>query len=201
MSDSIVTNLKATAEKVIFKYYTNDGLGRGELQGDMSYCKNLLQLDPAIGERIQGHGIDKELPEEQIASLVNLLTNGPKDGKDFHTAPLELPPGNGEGVGSGLGTKDGTAYKGGSFIVISEVGKDIKTAGDIKAVLVNPVLHELIPDLQKQFPGMKFVPYNQINDYLHELGHITSENRAVYNAIITKEINKTLGFNPLKTLK
>ncbi len=101
-----------------------------------------------IGKHFDAHGIAKL---GQFSNLINLLENGIDQSKVFYTAPFEIPKEDGGGVGAGLGTSDGTAYKDGIAVVTSGFKKELKKDG-IKYVFLNDVYKNIQKPLAAAFP-------------------------------------------------
>ena len=116
-----------------------------------------------IGSKFDAHGLAKMGVTDQLKQLNNILTNGIDNTRTFCTAPLVAP----QGVGSGLGTS-GSAYRDGSFILISDKGKNLVDDG-IKHVIVNDAYYNIVSDLQRKFPDVNFVRADEAVEYFSKL--------------------------------
>lgn len=115
------------------------------------------QIDPAVGERFDAHGIRKGSEEAQLRSLLNFLDNGIDPARDFHSAPLELAP---EKRQPGMGSAGGTVDKESSnFIIMGDVDTPL-TAG-IRHVIVMPPFHAHIEKLRSTYPNVTFIASNE----------------------------------------
>lgn len=172
---AIVDDVSGALQAAIKKHYS-DWRWKEELPADLEICGTLLKPAPEAS-RIDAHGVTKVSIFHNISQLVDLLVDGIDRKRSFSTAPLASSP----DLGSAMGTASGGAYTHGLFIVISDAGKslsgDPKQGHGIKAVLVNPAVHELVPVLQKHFPSMPFVTFDKANDYLFSVGMIDSNTR------------------------
>lgn len=101
-----------------------------------------------IGKHFDAHGIAKL---DQFSNIINLLENGIDQSKVFYTAPFEISKEDSGGVGAGLGTSGGTAYKDGIAVVTSGFKKELKKDG-IKHVFLNDVYKNLQKPLAAAFP-------------------------------------------------
>jgi len=106
------------------------------------------RVDGKIGLRYDAHGIAKT---DQVNCLFTLLEKGIEPGKDFHTAPFEVPDDMRAALGAAFGTAGGTAYKDGIAVVVSGYGGKLNEDG-IKHVFVNDVYADIREPLQKLFP-------------------------------------------------
>lgn len=119
---------------------------------------------------VDAHGIAKG---NHLAYLFDLLDNGVDTSRPFHSAPLfkQVDPTFGSGLGPGLGTADGKAYRDGPFIIAAKPGKTLKEDG-IGTVLINDLdgggggLPVLIQEkLRKMYPNVDFIRYSAAPDY------------------------------------
>lgn len=125
-------------------------------------------VDWEIGQRFDAHGLAKMGLSTQLDQLLELLGKGIDPSREFHTAPLEVDPKNTKGAGAGLGTGGGSAYKNGSFIVLSEIDSSLKKGG-IKYVAVNDAYYDAVPRLQEVFPNVEFIRADQLPQRLREI--------------------------------
>ena len=95
-------------------------------------------IDPELGDQFDAHGLSAQ-------DLQSLLENGIDENRPFHTAKISDPA-------DGLGLRDHQP-----FVVVGHPGKGLKEGG-IRAVVVDPLHTPSIPDLQKAFPGVQFIP-------------------------------------------
>ncbi|MCB1784562.1 MAG: hypothetical protein KDI13_11295 [Alphaproteobacteria bacterium] len=153
---------------------------RALLAEDMHVFGTTILLPEHIGSTIDAHGIAKGTLQQQIDTLEHILQNGVDTQRDFHTAPLAVNNADKAGIGAGIGTGGGEAFRNGAFILISKPGQRLKTDG-IDAVLVNPAIEELIPDLKAAYPDTNFVAYDKLNDHLLAQGTITKEEHQTYS--------------------
>ena len=123
------------------------------------------RLSGNVGLQYDAHGIAKIGITHQLIDLNKILTNGIDKTRPFCTAPLACNP----GLGAGLGTAGGHAYRDGSFIVVSGKGKNILNHG-IEHVIVNDAYYRIIDDLALKFPNVKFVRADQATEYFTKLG-------------------------------
>lgn len=121
-------------------------------------------LPESIGSKFDAHGITKNPIEDHLSQLNNLLTKGIDKSRNFHSAPLVGNP----GLGPGLGTAGGSAYRDGSFIIVSDKSKTLLDDG-IKHVIVNDVYYDIIKDLQAKFLNVNFVRADQAVEYFSKL--------------------------------
>ena len=128
----------------------------------------LNSLSGKIGQKFDAHGMAKGNLSEQLSELNSLLSNGIDKTKNFFTAPLAIPKDLIQGVGAGLGTSGGCAYRNGSFILVGEKSKLIEDSG-IKHVIVNDAYYKIIDDLQRKFPEVNFVRADKATDYFSRL--------------------------------
>lgn len=147
------------------KAFNNNGKTPSPLENNIDAMVYLNNLPESIGSKFDAHGIDKISVTDHLKQLNRLLTNGIDSKKAFHTAPLVAPiP---KGVGAGLGTS-GSAYRGGSFILVSDKGQLIEQSG-IKHVIVNDAYYNIISDLQRKFPDVNFVRADDAVNYFSKL--------------------------------
>jgi len=125
-------------------------------------------IDWQIGSRFDAHGIRKVSVTGQLDSLLNLLENGVNSSRRFDTAPLEVDPDLRAGLGAGLGTGGGAAYKDGSFVVLGPVDSSIAEGG-IKYVIVNDVYYGAVARLKTAFPEVEFLRADEANQRLTEI--------------------------------
>lgn len=132
------------------------------------------QLEQSIHmPQIQGHGIAKaSTPQEALGQLRYLLDNGPSTAKTFFTGPLSTTKG-----AVGIGTASGMPYTNGLFIVAGKPGQAIKSANDIKTVLINdgfgqPETLNLAKRLQqflnKTYPDKDAILYSEATKYFNK---------------------------------
>ena len=127
----------------------------------------LNDLKPEIGAKFDAHGLAKIGVADQLAQLNNLLTKGIDKNRQFFTAPLAVAD-DAAGIGVGLGTAGGHAYRDGSFIVIA--AKDKKLAQDgISYVIVNDAYYNIIDDLAKRFPNQKFIRADKAAEFFNAM--------------------------------
>ena len=101
---------------------------------------------------------------DQLRQLNGLLTKGIDKSRNFYTAPLAGKA----GVGAGLGTGGGHAYRDGSFIITA--GKDKSLISDgIENVIVNDAYYPIINDLRLKFPKINFVKAEDAVQYFTNL--------------------------------
>lgn len=124
-------------------------------------------IDWQIGEQFDAHGIAKDSVPRQFDQLIFLLDNGIDSSRNFHTAPLEKSPDK-AGMGAGIGTAGGTAYKDGCFILLGDPGKQISESG-IKNVLVNDTYYDAIDRLSQAYPDINFIRADQANQELKKI--------------------------------
>ena len=122
----------------------------------------LNDLDIEIASQFDAHGIAKVSVTDQLKQLNSILINGIDSSRDLYTAPLAAP----KGVGAGLGTGGGHAYRDGSFIIVSGKGKTLATGG-IETVIVNDAYYSIIEDLRQKFPNIKFVKAEDAADFFN----------------------------------
>lgn len=130
------------------------------------------RVDWKIGQRFDAHGLAKIGVANQLQQLLNLLENGINPNKPFYTAPLETNPDSKDGLGAGMGTGGGTAYKDGSFIVLGEIDEKIEQSG-IKYVAVNDAYYDSMERLQEAYPEVNFIKADELNNVLKKIADIT----------------------------
>lgn len=128
---------------------------------------DLLDLDTNIASKIDAHGIAKTSLKEQLASLDNLLKNGIDKNRHFYSAPLALSK-DAASAGCALGTGGGCAYRDGAFIITSGLNKSL-TKDSIENVIVNHCFYNIVDDLQKAYPNVKFIKSSDAADYFNNL--------------------------------
>lgn len=116
-----------------------------------------------IASQFDAHGIAKGLVTDHLVSLNKILSEGIDKSRNFHTAPLLAKT---QGVGAGLGTS-GSAYKDGSFILVS--GKSKRLEDGIETVIVNDAYYKIIDDLRQRFNGINFVKAEDVAEYFTKL--------------------------------
>ena len=127
----------------------------------------LNNLNPQVASRFDAHGLAKIGVADQLAQLNNLLTKGIDKNRQFFTAPLAVAD-DAAGIGAGLGTAGGHAYRDGSFIVVA--AKDKKLAQDgISYVIVNDAYYNIIDDLAKRFPDRQFIRADKAADFFNAM--------------------------------
>ncbi|GEM_PF-3953336 len=128
----------------------------------------ITQIDPALGERFDAHGITKTSIPQQLDHLFNLLDNGIDTTRAFHTAPLEVPPELRAGLGAGFGTAGGSATKDGSFVVMGAIDRPLTESG-IRYVIVNDAYYAALHYLQKKYPKVQFIRADEVNERLQQI--------------------------------
>ena len=103
-------------------------------------------------------------PNSALRAVFKLFAEGIDTNRDFHTAPYRFPEGTSTetraGVGAGLGTGGGEAFKDGPVTLVGKHGQQINSVGDIGFVIVNDgafkdpdaavsILRERLPDTVK----------------------------------------------------
>lgn len=128
-------------------------VGKGNSKEDAS--GNVItweSIDGSIGQHFNAHGIAKT---EQLQSLLSLLENGIDTTRAFYSAPFEIPKEDKAGIGAGMGTGGGTAYKEGIAVVTSGYDKTLVDNG-IKHVFLNDVYEDLRAPLAALYPQYQF---------------------------------------------
>ena len=127
----------------------------------------LNDLNPQIASRFDAHGLAKIGVSDQLSQLNNLLSKGIDKNRQFFTAPLAVAD-DAAGIGAGLGTAGGHAYRDGSFIVAA--AKDKKLAQDgIRYVIVNDAYYNIIDDLAKRFPNQQFIRADKAAEFFNAM--------------------------------
>ena len=127
----------------------------------------LNEVSPEIGTRFDAHGLSKISVKDQLWQLNDLLTKGIDKSRKFYTAPLAGKA----GIGAGLGTGGGHAYRDGSFIITA--GKDKSLISDgIENVIVNDAYYPIINELRQKFPKINFVKAGDAVQYFTNLARI-----------------------------
>ena len=103
-----------------------------------------------VGRHFDAHGIAKS---DQLAKLLYILENGIDFSRPFHTAPFEVPDEIKSGLGAGLGTSGGTAFKDGIAVLTGGYKQSLKDG--IKHVFLNDVYADLKQPLSELFPQYK----------------------------------------------
>lgn len=123
--------------------------------------------DPMQG----GYGVNlknREIPDDvasqfdshgtaTLGTLTKLLNGGVQSDQEFYSSPLN---GAGEDGGYGLAVRDSSP-----FVVLGHPGQSIKDGG-IAAVAVDDLHAPSIPELQKAFPSVKFMPAAELRTIL-----------------------------------
>lgn len=176
-SESLKTGLKGFVSK---KPGANIGIAENEMQSLYLKAFNgikvpmnandeaflyLNRLDKEIASQFDAHGLAKINVPDQLKQLNNLLTKGIDKSRNFYTAPLATKT---TGVGAGLGTGGGHAYRDGSFIIVSGKNKTIAKDG-IDYVIVNDAYYNIIDDLAKKFPQQKFVRADEATGFFNKM--------------------------------
>lgn len=127
---------------------------------------NRSKISPEIGKRFDAHGISKEGILSQLKSLVQLLSEGIDNTREFHTAALRLTDEEEMGMASAVGAAG--PYENGGFIIIGQPDNTIREKG-VCAVLVEEHFYPAIPVLQEKFPNVIFIRAHQIVEELQKL--------------------------------
>lgn len=125
----------------------------------------LNRLSRESGSQFDAHGLAKDTVTGQLKQLNNLLSTGIDKSRKFYTAPLVA---KNSGVGAGLGTSGGHAYRDGSFIIVSGRNKTLLDNG-IEHVIVNDAYYNIVDDLVKKFPNTKFVKADVAAEYFENI--------------------------------
>lgn len=128
----------------------------------------LNRLSRETGSQFDAHGIAKLSVGEQLKQLNELLSKGIDKNRAFYTAPLEAKT---AGLGAGLGTAGGHAYRDGSFIVVSGKNKTLTEHG-IEHVIVNDAYYNIVDDLARKFPDVNFVKADIAAEYFENLAKL-----------------------------
>ena len=123
-------------------------------------------LNPEKACHFDAHGLAKGGVSNQLEQLNNLLSKGINKNKEFYTAPLAVK--DSAGIGAGLGTAGGHAYRDGSFILVSGKNKSLKADG-IEYVIVNDAYYKIFDDLAKKFPNQKFIRADEAVNFFNSL--------------------------------
>jgi len=116
-----------------------------------------------VGNNFQAHGMTKQVgPNTALKAVIKMFSDGiDTTNKDFFTAPYRLPEGTTSteraGLGAGLGTGGGEAWKEGPITIVGKYGADINSINDVGFVVVNDgaftnpdaavaILRERLPD-------------------------------------------------------
>jgi hypothetical protein len=128
----------------------NDPMGR-----DSTIDFDAIPAD--VGEKFDAHGLQGE------ASLTSLLNDGIDPNRSFYSDTVA-------GGRSDRRSNTGMDLRGSSpFVVIGKPGVSLRKGG-IAAVIVNGHHTPQIPDLEKAFPGVKFIPGNRAATELAKMG-------------------------------
>jgi hypothetical protein len=113
----------------------------------VNLSENARDLDPRVARQFDAHGT------ATLQTLTDLLNKGIDPNRSFFTEKL---------AGGIKGNNEfGSLLRDNShFVVLSHPGKTLASGG-IAGVLVDPLHSPSIPDLQKAFPHVKFVPAKQ----------------------------------------
>jgi hypothetical protein len=141
-----------------YKNRVNDAMGAGE-----GVKSSVLAIPHHVGSQFDAHGTT------DVHSLANLLNGGIDPQRPFFSEPLR--------GGQGL-LKDSSA-----FMVLSHPGKTLKSGG-IGGVAVDGHHHDLIPHLQKAFPGVVFVKHSDLPNALHKVVGGQNHGRPAYMSAI-----------------
>ena len=98
-----------------------------------------------FGHNYQAHGMTKQIgPNTALKAVIKMFSDGIDPKKSFHTAPYRLPESTTTeeraGIGAGLGTGGGEAWKEGPITIVSKSGprgQQINNIRDIGFVVVN----------------------------------------------------------------
>lgn len=165
----VKTFSKGFSDKEIKALITKAALGgKHPSNSNLDAMVYLTKLDGNVAQHFDAHGIAKGLYAEQLEQLNNLLTKGIDKNKKFFTAPLDIPNNARAGAGAALGTSGGCAARDGSFIIVSAKGKKIADNG-IETVIVNDVYYNIINDLAKKFPTVKFIKAENAPEYFNRM--------------------------------
>jgi hypothetical protein len=124
-----------------------------------------------VGDKFQAHGMTKQVgPNTAIKSVIELFNTGIDNKKNFHTAPYRLPSGTSvetrAGIGAGLGTGGGEAWREGPITLVGRYGSDINSVSDIGFVVVNDGAFKdpnaVVSLLQERLPdGVKVIKMSE----------------------------------------
>lgn len=129
---------------------------------------HLNRLSKDTGSQFDAHGMTKIGVTDQLKQLNNILTNGIDKTRPFCTAPLVA---KNKGLGAGIGTVAGEAYRDGSFILMSGKGKELTKDG-IEFVIVNDAYYDIIDDLAAKFPHINFLRADTAAENIEKLAKI-----------------------------
>jgi GNAT superfamily N-acetyltransferase len=101
------------------------------------------KIPEGIGSQFDAHGVD------DLGQLAGLLNGGVDKSRKFYSAPISSTGKYGESSGTTL--KDGS-----KFVVLGKPGQTIRDGG-VGMVAVADLYEDSIPELEKAFPGTKFV--------------------------------------------
>ncbi|OGF26288.1 hypothetical protein A2303_03770 [Candidatus Falkowbacteria bacterium RIFOXYB2_FULL_47_14] len=135
-------------------------LRAGYPQANFSFYFN--PVDWNVGSKFEGFGIATDDPTADLDLLLAVIKEPFPDIPRL--APLSADPQSGLAFKTGIGTGDGTVYKGGSFIVLGGPGLPINEG--VKFVLINDVYYGAIPVLASVFPEVEFIRANRANEKL-----------------------------------
>ena len=134
----------------------------GYPQANFSFYFNAVDWN--MGSKFEGFGIAADDPTADLDLLLAVIEEPFSDMPQLRTAPLSADPQSGLAFKTGIGTGDGTVYKGGSFIVLSGPGLPISEG--IRFVLVNDIYYGAIPVLAPIFPGVEFIRADEADEKL-----------------------------------
>ncbi|MFH0892502.1 MAG: hypothetical protein V1867_07025 [Candidatus Falkowbacteria bacterium] len=123
----------------------------GYPQANFSF--DLNPVDWSVGSKFEGFGIATDDPAADLDLLLAVIKEPFSDMP--RPAPLSADPQSGLAFKTGIGTGDGTVYKGGSFIVLGGPGLPISEG--VRFVLINDVYYGAIPVLTPVFPEVEFI--------------------------------------------
>lgn len=132
------------AKRAAHEYDQNATLGSNQ---DL----NLMKIPKDVGSQYDAHGMAKGLGND-LDNLQTLLKNGIDNKKPFYSGRL-----SDEGHQS--------PFTNGSFVVTAGKGETLKANG-IENVIVNDAYYHAIPDLQKEFPNVKFIRADEASQKL-----------------------------------
>lgn len=132
---------------------------QNELNDPMGYGTHVdFDSIPAeVGEKFDAHGMSGE------KNLINILNNGVDPNRSFYSDTLA-------GGRSDRRTNTGMDLKRNTpFVLIGKPGVSIRKGG-VAGVIVSGHHAPQIPDLERAFPGVKFIPADQAASVLKKLG-------------------------------